>query len=162
MKRLIFISFFSLCCVDIIAQSLPAQVIGSGGDNFMKTSGSLEWTLGEIMVETYVQPVGFLTQGFQQPTKVIVTDTESSIEPGFLTYPNPVREILSVEIVQSGTYLLELFNLQGQKMIGEQITVHSSGIIYEVNTEFLRAAMYLLRVTNISSKKIHIKKIEKY
>lgn len=128
----------------------------------MRTNGSLEWSLGEIMIETYVQPAGFLTQGFQQPTKVIVTDTESSIEPDFLAYPNPVREILSVEIVQSGTYLLELFNLQGQKMIGEEITVRSSGSSYEINMEFLRAAMYLLKVTNISSNKILIKKIEKY
>lgn len=45
--------FLLLCASHIHAQSLPAQVISTSGDNFMMTNGSLEWTLGEIMIETY-------------------------------------------------------------------------------------------------------------
>ncbi|HCM77149.1 MAG TPA: hypothetical protein DIS90_12250 [Cytophagales bacterium] len=154
--------FLCLCGYSIIAQSLPAQVISTSGDNFMKTNGSLEWTLGEIMIESYSRPVGFLTQGFQQPSKVTITNIERDIENGIAVYPNPVREVLFVKITEAGTYTIELFNLLGQRVVNENSIVQSTSHTQEVAVQALSAAMYLLRVTNISSGKNSIQKIEKH
>lgn len=153
--------FLFLGAYHIQAQSLPAQVISTSGDNFMKSNGSLEWTLGEIMIETYTRPVGFLTQGFQQPSNVTITDIET-VEKGIAVYPNPVRDVLYVKITETGNYTLELFNLQGQKVVNEQVAVHTTDYIREVDVQELSIALYLLRITNNSSGKIRIQKIEKY
>ena len=154
--------FLLLCASHIHAQSLPAQVISTSGDNFMMTNGSLEWTLGEIMIESYSRPVGFLTQGFQQPSKVTITNIERDIENGIAVYPNPVREVLFVKITEAGTYTIELFNLLGQRVVNENSIVQSTSHTQEVAVQALSAAMYLLRVTNISSGKNSIQKIEKH
>lgn len=154
--------FLSLYSFGAFAQSLPSQVIGTSGDNFIMANGSLEWTLGEIMIETYTRPVGFLTQGFQQPSNVTVTNIEKDIENGIAVYPNPVREVLNIKTSEVGTYVIELFNLQGQRVVNENISIHSTGYVQEVDMQPFGVAMYLLRVTNISSGKIRIQKIEKY
>lgn len=113
------------------------------------------------MIETYTRPVGFLTQGFQQPSNVTITDIET-VEKGIAVYPNPVRDVLYVKITETGNYTLELFNLQGQKVVNEQVAVHSTDYIREVDVQELSIALYLLRITNNSSGKIRIQKIEKY
>ena len=128
----------------------------------MMTNGSLEWTLGEIMIETYFKPVGFLSQGFQQPTKVTITDLEKDIENNIVAYPNPAQGQLNVRISEAGTHTIELFNLQGQKLINEKFIAHPANATFEMDVQPLGAAMYLLKVTNISSGKNHIQKIEKY
>ncbi|MES2701451.1 MAG: gliding motility-associated C-terminal domain-containing protein [Bacteroidota bacterium] len=49
------------------AQSLARTVIGSQGDYFWSPTVSVEWTIGEVMSETYTATNYFLTQGFHQP-----------------------------------------------------------------------------------------------
>src|SRR6478609_8172819 len=57
----LFYSSFGFCS----AQSLSHSVIGAAGDTFHSSNGSLDWTLGEIMTEAYIQNGKMLTQGFQ-------------------------------------------------------------------------------------------------
>lgn len=54
------------------AQSLSPQVIASSGGYYSNGSGSLSWTLGETMTETFTSGSPQLTQGFQQPDAVLV------------------------------------------------------------------------------------------
>lgn len=49
------------------AQSLSPTVVASQGDYFWSTTVSVEWTIGEVMIETYTVQDHFLTQGFHQP-----------------------------------------------------------------------------------------------
>lgn len=71
MKRILWIPalFFS---AGVSAQSLSPQVIASSGGFFSNGSGSLSWTLGETMTETFTGGSNQLTQGFQQPEMVKV------------------------------------------------------------------------------------------
>lgn len=58
---LIFISRYS------DAQSLSPTVVASQGGYFSTPTVSIEWTLGEVMSETFDAQNHFLTQGFHQP-----------------------------------------------------------------------------------------------
>jgi hypothetical protein len=161
MKIIVCISL-SICCYGGFSQSLPSQVISSGGDNLMMANGSLEWTLGEIMIETYARPVGYLTQGFQQPSKITITHVEKDIENLIEVYPNPVREWLNVKVSRVGSYTIELFNLQGQKLINSEFNASSNNDLFEVDVQPLKPALYLLKITSNSSGGIRNQKIEKY
>src|ERR1035437_8766728 len=55
----------SLC-----AQSFATDVIGSAGTFATSTGGSMAWTIGEVMIETYSSSNKFFTQGFHQPSMV--------------------------------------------------------------------------------------------
>ncbi|MEM1358204.1 MAG: T9SS type A sorting domain-containing protein [Bacteroidota bacterium] len=66
MKRLIYNLALVLSTCALSAQSLTPEVVASAGETFSNGSLTLEWTLGEIMTETYTGDI-ILTQGFHQP-----------------------------------------------------------------------------------------------
>jgi len=57
----------------ISAQITSPEVISSSGAYFSNTSGSMSWTLGETVTETFSNGSNILTQGFQQPVSVSIT-----------------------------------------------------------------------------------------
>ena len=139
-------------------QSL-SPVVATAGDFFSSSSGSLSWTLGEVSTETLQKSIGILTQGFQQPHEATVTGLEVNLN--LSVYPNPVREFLFVKTTEAGEYLLELFNLQGQRVI-DQHSYADASVQLRIDMKETRNALYLLRITNKSTGKSSIHKIEKY
>lgn len=159
MKKILLLTF----CLSVAgfskAQQLSSSVVSSSGGQFEKPNGSLEWTLGEIMTETYQKTVGFFTQGFQQPSVIKVTGIDEFKEKNALAYPNPAREVLYVKTTESGDYQFELFNLQGQKLVSKN-SAASGTQIQEIDLRGFSAAIYLLRISNTSTSTSSLHKIE--
>ena len=53
------------------AQSFSQDVIGLAGTFATSANGSMAWTIGEVMIETYSSTNNFFTQGFHQPDAVV-------------------------------------------------------------------------------------------
>ncbi|MFU8844174.1 MAG: hypothetical protein ACNA7V_10250 [Bacteroidales bacterium] len=73
MKKIAQILLFSVFPLYVSAQSVSPEVIATAGDYFENSSGSLSWTLGEVMTETFSSGGNILTQGFQQPFVVRIS-----------------------------------------------------------------------------------------
>jgi hypothetical protein len=158
-KNLILSSIVFLCCENLVAQSLPWSVIASSGDQFMSANGSLEWTLGETVTETYSQTKGFLTQGFQQPATIKVTGLEE-VGKGVLIYPNPTANFLYVKVDETSEWQIEVFDLHGKRMTSPVQKVPGMAI-HQVDMQGLGAAVYLLSLSNITTgKKVYDKIIK--
>lgn len=99
------------------AQSISPEVIASAGEYYSNVNGSISWTLGEPMGETYSQTNNIITQGFQQPTdfgtRVIVGDPVNAE-----VYPNPTADIVNLQFGDNtnGQYVIEVFNTLGQQL----------------------------------------------
>jgi len=160
MKKLILVA--CCCCAAglVQAQSLSSSVIGSAGENFNAPIGSLEWTLGEIMTETYKESMGYLTQGFHQPATIKITGLEDAEEENVFVYPNPAREVLYLKTIENGDYQFELFDLQGQKLISKKTSSFGTQI-HTMEVQQFSAAIYLLRIANTTNGKTAYHKIEK-
>lgn len=65
MRKVLIISFI-LCSVLAVSQSLERTVIGAGGTDLSTVNGSLDFTLGELVVQSKVGATQQLHQGFQQ------------------------------------------------------------------------------------------------
>ena len=87
--------------MSIFSTTLQAQqqeVVANGGDYFQNTNGSLQWTVGEIVTESYTNDAGNLNQGFQQTTIVITEIPERlSAEKEIIAFPNPANNIITLE-----------------------------------------------------------------
>lgn len=111
-----------------MAQRLTPSVLATAGGQHQTNTISLEWTLGEAVVETTRLPNYVYTQGFHQPTlqvteqvNPLLTDSDYLIQ----VFPNPVEAILTVRIeVQEGSLvskseeklLLNLTDLSGKSL----------------------------------------------
>lgn len=162
MKKILIILALVIVTWTAKTQSLPSFVVGSSGDYFASSSGSLSWTLGEIMNETYQQSSGFLTQGFHQPEKSSITGLDEIVEKNLVVYPNPVREFLNLKTTESGDYIFELFDMQGQRIIEQNAKGVIGDHIHQMDLQEFRVALYLLRITNTRTGKNSSHKIEKY
>ncbi len=101
------------------AQSVSPDVIASGGDYFSNSGGSVSWTLGEPMGETYQSANNFLTQGFQQPWD-FGTVTNSNQPVNADVYPNPTTGMITVQHAEG--YTFRLFDYQGRLVLSALLT----------------------------------------
>ena len=141
---LLAIIFFN---VTTRGQSITQDVIGNGGGTFEQTSGSLQFNIGEPMIETYVEP--FKPQmylGFEQGSYSIVGVEENRLIPNIemSLYPNPSNGHFNLQIDkedvhnfdlivndQLGKVLLEKDKLL-EKITPIDISVFEGGIYYIV------------------------------
>jgi hypothetical protein len=127
MKNSQFVFFLLLNAFTVQAQ----QIISTTGKCQENTSGSLSWTFGECLIDTYNGSNGVLTQGFQQ-SRIVITDMPEL--PGntleISAYPNPAQDMITLKILagQDQEYRCQLYNLNGkllaeQKLVGNEIKI---------------------------------------
>lgn len=98
------------------AQSVSPEILSSGGDYFVSGGNQLEWTLGEVAIETYNGSGSILTQGFHQTDVSVVSIDDFNSFVNVDVFPNPVLDRLSIDLSKSGinSYELKLFDLNGK------------------------------------------------
>lgn len=155
---LLFYSFFGFCS----AQSLSHSVIGVAGDTFHSSKGYLDWTLGEVLTETYIRNGKMLTQGFHQTELRTVTEINTyALEQGAVVYPNPVRNSLNVKVTEEGSYQIEVYGPRGDKLIDQNINPASEKVPIQIDFHDLSPALYILRILNTETGQVSSFKIEK-
>ncbi|MCC6753319.1 MAG: T9SS type A sorting domain-containing protein [Saprospiraceae bacterium] len=136
----IFIWLFTLVAT---AQQIVPTVIGAAG-NYRKTgSVSLEWTLGEWMVETVGNPNHKITQGFHQ-TNLTVVSTSNPTLSGMGVYPNPFSATLKIDNRSEGSIQIHLMDLLGQCIESKALPVG----LHDLDFQALPDGFYLLEATN--------------
>lgn len=124
MKKILLLTGLSLCLSGwITAQSVSPDAIACSGEFYSNAQGSVSWTLGEPMGETYMNTNNQLTQGFQQPwdfgTNVPVVSSTVSAD----VFPNPTVGLVNLQFgdASNGLYLIEICNLLGQQLSTTQV-----------------------------------------
>jgi hypothetical protein len=138
------------------SQSLQPFVVAAQGDYFTSAGGSISWTLGEIMGETYTTAGNMLTQGFQQPPAVATGIYELQQDVAVSLFPNPFNSVLTISS-EAGKGELRVYNMLG-KLI-------NSWIVTKGNTELFLTdvpnGMYIAVFTNTETQTARSFKITK-
>lgn len=124
--------------------NLTPEVVSSAGETFTNGTIYLDWTLGEIMTETFAGTI-ILTQGFHQPT----ITTTSINDPGSLlgtikVYPNPTAGTLTVERDRSGTLSFVVLDIKGSRVLEKSVSTAYS----ELDLSNLPSGVYVLRMSD--------------
>jgi hypothetical protein len=147
---------FLLSGIAVYAQ----EVVTTAGSYVETSSGSLNWTVGEAVIETITNGTNTLTQGFQQSklTVTAITDLKDSrIE--LSVYPNPTSDFLSIEVKtdKQRDLLLRLFDLNGRLILLKKM----AGNKQTINMQNYSPATYILKVTE-ANKEIRTYQIVKH
>ena len=138
------------------AQELNPSVISSGGETFIASGYSLDFTIGEIVTESYTEQGLMLSQGFLQGKEEGLAINELTINPDDIdVYPNPSNNIVYINYKgEVKPIRIEINNIQA-------CLVRS--VIFEnnpmaINLQQLNPGLYILRIIfadqNFVSKKI--------
>jgi hypothetical protein len=141
-----------------IGQVIAPEVISSSGDNYNNSNGSLSWTLGEPITSTDNTGSYYLTQGFQQPSAIVVTAVTNPTGQNTVTvYPNPVTS--SIYITRDGNEQLQiqLMDMNGKIILSKALSISENQM--DLNT--LANGMYLLKIYDMQNQLVQSLKIEK-
>lgn len=124
---LIFISLLST----LIGSS--QEVVSTQGDSYSNGNSSIDFTIGEVVVNTGTDGTNDITQGFHQ-TNWNVVGVENQV-PSFeaTVFPNPTSELLNIRASTFKNVTYTLYDGQGkfvlqEKLIGNETSIQVSDL----------------------------------
>lgn len=135
------------------AQVLTHSVVSSGGGVSRGATVYLEWTLGEMAVESLFAGANWFTQGFHQPLLRIkeYSPAPSPTNPAawlVKVSPNPVQTSLQVQFVKTPDpgSVISLMDLQGRRLLSRSVG-SDAGTLY-IDFQPYASGIYLLELLN--------------
>ncbi len=122
-KKLLFASF-CLSSAAIWSQ----EVVSTQGDSYSNSSGSIDYTIGEVVINTVSDGTNDMTQGFHQTNWNFLGLEDNMPEMTVSVYPNPASDVLTVEAEDFNQVLLTLIDFNGKIVYQEEMTNASSSI----------------------------------
>ena len=140
--------------------SITPDVIASAGNSYVNATTSLSWTMGEALTETDASSTNYLTQGFQQPASIVITDviTPDSPQGNVSAYPNPFTSTVYLQNNNEGkTLQVELVSMDGKILFAKTMTAQQEQ--FDLST--FSNGIYFLRVYNENKQLVQTLKIDK-
>ena len=153
MKRKIFLTLISLISLTINAQ----EVISSQGDSYSNANGSIDFTIGEVLIATITSGSNSLTQGFHQTNLTVlgIDDFDTNFQAN--VFPNPTSEILNIDILNFEGLNYLIYDIRGRQLLKASI----NNKITPVNINNLTNGLYLLVITGENNQKLKTYRIIK-
>lgn len=135
----------TIIAVCFFAMNISAQeVVSSAGESFDNGNIQVDFTLGEMVTETYSSGI-ILTQGFHQPTVGPNSILELQLE-SYELYPNPTTDWiqLSIDDQQNKAGIATIINLKGSVVLQQNLADVSSA---RISVEHLASGSYFLQLS---------------
>ena len=124
MKKQIFLvaTFFA-------AFSASAQeVISSQGETYSNTNGSIDFTVGEVVINTGSNGTNDLTQGFHQTNWNFLGVEDFAPNYEAIIYPNPTEDVLNIRTSTFENVMYTLYDAQGKLVLQNILSAEQTPI----------------------------------
>lgn len=142
--RLLVCLFLGTSLTNVRAQEATVATGGNGSN----TSGSLNYSIGQIVYSTNSGVTGSVSQGIQQPYEIFTlgTDNFPNISLQMVLYPNPTTSSVSLKIenLTFSTLEYQLFDLNGRQISNQKISKSET----QIPLENLPSATYFLNISD--------------
>jgi hypothetical protein len=134
-----------------LGQDHRLEVVSSAGGYFENNNISVSWTLGETIIDTWVnETLGIIvSSGFHQGDYKITSIPEVPItEYNVQLFPNPTTHFvnLQLEMPQVDRVNIVLVDISGRAIIQDEFLPAANEFIYTLNVTTLKSGLYLIRV----------------
>jgi hypothetical protein len=151
--------FFQLLGFIAKGQSITQEIVSFGGGNYNQINGSLEFNVGEVVVQTYSNSYCKLFSGFEQGYyDVLSIDEIDSKNTSFSLYPNPTNGktnliVTTINTENSTGVLIDIF---GKKLFEFDLVFENS-----IDLSNYSAGIYILNINSNEGKLLKTFKILK-
>ena len=122
-KRTLFL-FSLLSTIAVSAQ----EVLSTQGDSYSNTSANINFTIGEVVINTGTDGTVDLTQGFHQTNWDFVGMEDHSPSFNASVFPNPTSEVLNIRTSSFENVRYTLYNAQGKLLIQDILSAEQTPI----------------------------------
>jgi len=155
---------FSFGFAKVQAQTPWRDVWAASGDYFHNSYGSLSWTIGEDITETFTNSSAttILTQGFQQSDDLHASIPEIDVENQFVIYPNPGNGQIYISFNTLEVYdiIIQLYDVAGRLIKVDKTSTIASPHNIDINS--FSSNCYFMTISKADGKILCSKTIIKY
>ena len=110
--------FLLLSSVCVSAQ----EVVATQGDSYTNSSGSIDFTIGEVVINAGTDGSNDLTQGFHQTNWNFVSIEDHVPSYDAIIFPNPTSEILNIRTSTFENVTYTLYDARGKLVIQDKLS----------------------------------------
>ena len=124
MKRHTFVLFSLLAAGSVSAQ----EVVSTQGDSYSNASGSIEFTLGDVIIATGTDGTNDLTQGFHQTNWNFLGVEDHAPNYEATIFPNPTQDVLNIRTSAFDNVTYTLYDAQGKLVMQDILSAEQTPI----------------------------------
>jgi hypothetical protein len=99
MRKLIFTIIGTAMTFLTMSQTARPELICSAGDSYSNSSYLMDWSIGELSIETYTSSTMIISQGFHQGEYVVTRIDEIPFFDFSITaFPNPTSDLICLKV----------------------------------------------------------------
>jgi hypothetical protein len=127
MKKHTLVLFSLLTTITVSAQ----EVIATQGDSYSNASTNIDFTIGEVIIDTGTDGMNDLTQGFHQTNWNFLGVEDFAPNYEAVIFPNPTEGVLNIRTSTFENVMYTLYDAQGKLVMqnilsAEQTTIQVS------------------------------------
>ena len=116
---------FSLLATGIVSAQ---EVVSAQGDSYSNASGSIDFTLGEVIIATETDGTNYLTQGFHQTNWNFVGVEDHAPNYEAIIFPNPTSDVLNIRTSMFENVTYTLYDAQGKLVLQDILSEEQTPI----------------------------------
>tara|TARA_B110000902_G_scaffold91157_1_gene108303 strand:- start:1954 stop:2418 length:465 start_codon:yes stop_codon:yes gene_type:complete len=124
MKKTAFVLFSLFVTITVSAQ----EVVSTQGDSYSNASGNIDFTIGEVIIDTGTDGTNDLTQGFHQTNWNFLGVEDFAPDYEVLIFPNPTEDVLNIKTSTFENVTYTLYDAQGKLVMQDKLSAEQTPI----------------------------------
>jgi len=121
-------------------QSATQKLLSTGGSSHENGAGIVEYSIGEISIESYTNG-STMTQGFHQGFLRVSAVNEHALSANIKVYPNPTKDWLNIDFEKPTDGHVRLTDMNGKLVLESVIQSNQQ---HQFNIQHLAQGTYFL------------------
>lgn len=141
-----YLKWYALILFGLTLSGLSAQsaIVSTGGD--VLSNGSLSYSVGQLVGETYKGTNGSLSMGVQQPFEIQIVNgiKDTRISLSMQAFPNPTTDYLTLmaDNFDFTHATIQLYDMEGRLLWHKAMATNEA----RISLQDFTAAIYILRI----------------
>ena len=108
--------------------SLGQEVVSTQGDSYSNANGSIDFTIGEVVINTGTDGTNDLTQGFHQTNWNFLGVEDFAPNYEAIIFPNPTEDVLNIKTSMFENVTYTLYDAQGKLVLQDILSAEQTPI----------------------------------
>jgi hypothetical protein len=140
MKKNLLVLLSLITTIYVSAQ----EVVSTQGDSYSNANGSIDFTIGEVVINTGTDGTNDLTQGFHQTNWNFLGVEDFAPNYEAIIFPNPTEDVLNIKTSMFENVTYTLYDAQGKLVLQDILSAEQTPI----QVSQLATGNYSLTLTN--------------
>ncbi|MEJ6796004.1 MAG: T9SS type A sorting domain-containing protein [Flavobacteriales bacterium] len=124
MKKTAFVLFSLFATITVSAQ----EVVSTQGDSYSNASGNIDFTIGEVIINTGTDGTNDLTQGFHQTNWNFLGVDDHGQNYEATIFPNPTSDLLNIRTSTFENVTYTLYDAKGKLILHNILSAEQTPI----------------------------------